>query len=163
MIRLIDPRMWLALVLVSLAGYFGGQWQENRVSTARLELVNSKAKIELAAATARAEVAEKKLKDGHAAIDETLKKEKEDAKVTIDALRADVRRGAVSLSIATRALRAGAGSADPTVGYIETRAELVPEAAVALIDIAADGNSAVLELNACIDKYHAVEQASKSK
>jgi hypothetical protein len=159
MIGLLDPRLWLAVLLVAALSFFAGEWREHGVSSARMELADGLAKAQLNAATDRAIAAETKLAGVDAAIDAARTKEKEDAKTTIDALRADVRSGAVSLSIATRALRAGPAGPDPGAGYIETRSELVPQAAIDLIDIAADGDDAVRDLNSCIAKYDAVKRA----
>ncbi|WP_426106357.1 lysis system i-spanin subunit Rz [Massilia sp. TSP1-1-2] len=158
MIGLLDPRLWLALVLVAAVSFFGGEWHEQRVSTARMDLADGLAKAALREATGRAKTAEMLLAGTHSTIDAERIKEKEDAKTTIDALRADVQRGTVSLSIATRAIRAAPAGQDPGTRYVETRAELVPQAAIDLIDIAADGDNAVRDLNACIDKYDAVRR-----
>lgn len=154
----LDPRVLLAALLLAVAAFFGGEWHEHRVSTARMELADGLAKAELGAANARIKADGIKLAGMDAAIDAAKTKEKEDAKTTIDALRADVRSGAVSLSIATRALRASPSGPDPGAGYIETRSELVPQAALDLIDVAADGDDAVRDLNACIAKYDAVRR-----
>jgi prophage endopeptidase len=159
MISLLDPRLWFAAVLLGLACYFGGQLHEGQASAARMKLADAAAKIKLKEANDRAKAAEDQMGAAHAATDEKRNKEKEDAETTINALRADVRSGALSLSIATRALRAIGPGQGAAPGYQEARAELMPETAIALIDIAADGDAAVRDLNACVDKYEAVRGA----
>ena len=155
MISLLDLRLWLALLLLAAVTFFAGVWHEQE----RAAVVERAAMTALAQAKAKVNAAETALASAHLKIDADRVKEKQDDKKTIDALRADVRSGAISLSIATRAIRAGAASAGPFPGAIETRAEIVPEAAVALIDIAADGDDAVRDLNACIAKYDAVRRS----
>lgn len=154
MISLLDFRLWLAVLLLAAASYYAGEWHEQE----RAAVVERAAKITLEKARAETKAAEIALASAHLKIDADRVKEKQDDKKTIDALRADVRSGAISLSIATRAIRASSSSVSSTPGDIETRSEIVPEAAVALIDIAADGDDAVRDLNACIAKYDAVRR-----
>lgn len=155
MISLLDFRLWLAVLLLAAVAFYAGQGREQE----RAAVVDRAAKTALAQAKAKVKAAETTLASAHLKIDADRVKEQQDDNKTIDALRADVRSGAISLSIATRAIRAGAASAGPTPGDLETRAEIVPEAAVALIDIAADGDDAVRDLNACIAKYDAVKRS----
>lgn len=79
---------------------------------------------------------------------EQLHKDKEDAQKKINQLRADVASGAQRLSI-----RASC-AASTASGDTEARAELDPKTADSLIAITADGDKAILELNACIDLYN---------
>jgi predicted phage gp36 major capsid-like protein len=77
-----------------------------------------------------------------------LHKEKQDAQTKINQLRADVATGALRLSV-----RASCSAGD-AAGDSEERAELDPKTADDLIAIAADGDQAIIELNACIDFYN---------
>lgn len=61
----------------------------------------------------------------------------------------------VAPSTAVPACTAGAGSA-AAAGDRTTRAELAPETALDLDDIAADGDAAILDLNRCIAAYDSV-------
>lgn len=155
MISMLDFRLWLAVLLLAAAAFYAGEWHEQE----RAAVVERAAKIALANARAETKAAEIALASAHLKIDADRIKDKQDDKKTIDALRADVRSGAISLSIATRAIRAGSTSISSSPGDIETRAEILPEAAVALIDIAADGDDAVRDLNACIAKYDVVRRS----
>lgn len=148
-------RLLASLLLVAVA-FYAGEWHEQ----GRSAVIERAAKTALAKEKAKVKAAETALASAHLKIDTDRAKEKQDDKKTIDALRADVRSGAISLSIATRALRAGAAGSNTGTGYIETRSELMPEAAIELIDIAADGDDAVRDLNACIAKYDAVRRAA---
>ena len=67
---------------------------------------------------------------------------------TINALRRDVALGRVRFSIPASC----GGSASDFVAY-QTRAELDPTTADALIAIASDGDAAIRELNMCIEAY----------
>lgn len=159
MISLIDPRLWLATVILCLACFFAGEWSESRTSKATMKAADDAAKVELATANENARETGRILKKEVSTISDARTQEQERAKTTIDALRADVRTGTVRLSIATRPRDQAGSGADPSAGDREARSELVPEAAIALIDIAADGDDAVRDLNACVDKYAAVRQA----
>ncbi|HEY5801854.1 MAG TPA: hypothetical protein VIT92_16655 [Burkholderiaceae bacterium] len=89
--------------------------------------------------------------------------EKANADEKTTALRADVRNLTLRLSIpvrtpATAGPGAAAGSTAGAAPDSETRAELMPEAAIALIDIVADGDSAVRERNECVAQYETVRR-----
>jgi hypothetical protein len=167
---LMTPGAWLALLAALLLSVGAGGAVGYQVASGLAEIRELKVQGEiqswkLAYAAAQAHETEKvnrlteaRLKD----VDEVASKHKEemdDAKNTIDALRADVRNGAVRLSIATRAAARPSGSAasgnpSPAGGAVEeARAELVPAVADALIGIAADGDNAVRDFNACHDAY----------
>ena len=83
--------------------------------------------------------------------EDKLQKEKQSAKSKIDQLRADVSSGAVRLSV-----RASCSAAS-AAGDSETRAELDGQTAQDLIAIAADGDQAIIELNACVDFYNKIK------
>ena len=81
---------------------------------------------------------------------QTFEKEKQDAKNTINKLRADVSSGAVRLSIPV------SSSCSSTPGATETRAELDKSVSQSLITITDDGDQAIRELNHCIDRYNQI-------
>jgi hypothetical protein len=145
-----------AAIALAAAAFCAGQWRESLAGAARMELADGIAKATLENATARALKAEKALADSHSAIDNDLKSGKANAKTAIDSLRADVRSGAERLSVPTRSCSPAPASGSAATGDPEARAELLPATALELIDIAADGDDAVRELNACVDKYNAV-------
>lgn len=177
----------LALALIaglSLGGYIGHRVADGKAA-ARIAQVNDKlAAVTGALAAERLERAQERITHaanlatevakvasieqqwqndlGHVA--EFHKEQMDDAQKKINALRADVLAGAVRLSVAVKAPAGAAGGDAPGQGAAatcsaqETRAELVPQAAYDLIGIAADGDDAVRDLNACIDSYHAIER-----
>jgi hypothetical protein len=113
-----------------LIAFFAGKHQERQAIKAEVTRIESAMQDEAAVATAK------------------LEKEKRDAELKVNQLRADVAAGAVRLSV-----RASC-SASTAAGDSEARAELDPKAADELISIAADGDQAIIELNACIDFYN---------
>jgi prophage endopeptidase len=113
-----------------LIAFFAGKYQERQAIKAEVERVESSMRDEAAATTQK------------------LEKEKRDAEIKVNQLRADVASGALRLSV-----RASC-SAGTTNGDSEERAELDAKTADDLIAIAADGDKAVIELNSCIDFYN---------
>jgi len=81
---------------------------------------------------------------------QTFEKEKQDAKNTINKLRADVDSGTVRLSIPVST------SCSSSTGITETRAELDKSVSQSLISITDDGDQAIRELNYCIDRYNQI-------
>jgi hypothetical protein len=181
-LSLMTPRVWAVLLVLAVlalaagayvgysvadglaqiaAGKVEGERAAERLAAVQERLTHSHALREANEATA---AIEKQWKDDLGDVAEYHKEEMDDAKNKIDALRADVLTGAVRLSIAvTKAGTAAShcpasGDSSAASGDQETRAELVPQAAYDLIGIAADGDDAVRDLNACIDAYHAIER-----
>lgn len=88
-------------------------------------------------------------------------KDKAHAKKSIDALSAELRSGALRLSVATTGQQHGdLHSATPGLG--QERAELDPAAADALVRITAEGDDAIRDLNTCIDQYGAVRRMQEA-
>lgn len=127
-------RNFVALIGCLVLVFFAGKHQ------ARMEIQEEVTRIEAQMQTAADESEDK------------LQKEKQSAKSKIDQLRADVASGAVRLSV-----RASCSAASAT-GDSEARAELDGETAQNLVSIAADGDEAILELNACIDFYNKIKE-----
>lgn len=85
--------------------------------------------------------------------------ERKNAQTEYDRRIAAIGRGTVRLSIPARcpaSVDANGAIAGP--GHPETRAELEPEAGQALTAIVRDGDDAIRDLNACIDKYEGARQ-----
>jgi hypothetical protein len=81
-------------------------------------------------------------------------------------LRAAVRTGTVRLSVPTAATcPAGPGPQDPSpaAGPDPARTELDPATADALVAITADGDTAIRDLNTCIERYNTVRQATTAQ
>lgn len=99
------------------------------------------------------------------ALEANRQKEKAHAQTQNDTLRQRVRTGAVRLSVpavdhGAPQLASGSLPTPPVAagGPAPTRAELDPAAAADLVAIAQDGDNAIRDLNACIDRYHTVTQ-----
>jgi Tfp pilus assembly protein FimV len=94
-----------------------------------------------------------------------LTKEIQHAQNTQSRLVADIRSGAQRLSIAASCADAGQAGSDPAAAPAAghtARAVLDPQAAEALVGIAADGDTAIRERNACVQQYNAVRAALNS-
>lgn len=107
--------------------------------------------------------AEGKLAEVITAQDTQLEVEREHAQVDIDHRMAALRTGSVRLSVpaTTGACHPARGDADPgtVADHQEARAEIDPEVAASLVSITDEGDAAIRDLNACIDRYNTVRQA----
>ena len=143
MLSLTNP--WVLLTVLALfAGAFGyGQKVSDDAHQAQIAKLNAKARDTEQEMQGKA--------NDHAV---ELQRTQDEAQAKIDNLQRDVRTGAMRLSIATRPVYTTtvAGAACPAIQ--ESRAELDPEAAAALIAIAADGDKAIRQMNALIDFYN---------
>lgn len=88
-----------------------------------------------------------------------LRKDFDREKASRDRFAADVRAGAVRMSIPVAAAvpgaaACGAASAAAAGDRHEARADLAPETGLALAAIADDGDDAIDQLNTCIDAYN---------
>lgn len=96
------------------------------------------------------------------AISDKLNQEQTRAQALQNRLVSDLRSGAQRLSIAAHCPQPGGApgaNATPADGTADTpRAELDPATAEALVGIAADGDAAINERNACIAAYNAARQ-----
>jgi hypothetical protein len=167
MITILDPRLWLAVLLsIGLAfgaGDFHGHRSESKAAAlkvAKADAAVAEAKTEATTIVATGERTLAKRLDVN---EQNHQKENYDAKVTIDSLRADIRSGAVRLSVATRAARQNADTGNTTVAgdSQETRTELLPAFADSLVSIATDADGSVRDLNTCVDDYNAVRDEIK--
>lgn len=121
----------LGIFIACLAmAFFAGKYDERQAIKAEVERIESSMRDEAAATTAK------------------LEREKRDAEIKVNQLRADVASGALRLSV-----RASC-STGATSGDQQARAELDPKTADDLIAITADGDKAIIELNSCIDFYN---------
>lgn len=117
-------------------------------------------RLEVAAANARARQIERDARAKLDAITRTHHQESTDAHATIDRLRADLRAGTVRLRLPGAArLPACANFATAPGAEPETRAELDPATADALVAITTDGDGAIRQLNAVIDAYGVAVEA----
>ncbi|WFR81419.1 lysis system i-spanin subunit Rz [Janthinobacterium rivuli] len=153
----------LAAVLMcgAIAGWTTQGWRKD-ASIAELQRAaatsKSTAATALAQATARVLTLERAAGATLAQRADHLTQEQDHAKTERDRFNADVRSGAVRLSIPVASGNCAA-TADATAAAgrrHETRAELDPATAAALDAIAGDGDDATRQLNACIDAYNLV-------
>lgn len=152
----LDPRLWLALIALSAAAYFAGDYRATRTYKAREAAANIAAKAALDEARTRVRETERLMSQSLASIADRHKKELHDETVKRNRFVADVRSGAIRLSIPVIAGSADATSSDPAAASRDrhqARAELTPEAGMALAAIADDGDDAIRQLNSCIDAY----------
>ena len=153
----------LAAVLVcgTIAGWTTQGWRKD-ASIAALQRAAATSKTtaatELAQATARVLMLERAAGAALAQRADHLTQEQTHAKTERDRFNADVRSGAVRLSIpvASGQCAATADSAAAAGHQHQARAELDPATAAALDAIAGDGDDATRQLNACIDAYNAI-------
>lgn len=131
------------------------EWQTERNANARAVLN----------ALERTLDAQRELGERLAARDLTHQQELQDVEDQYQRFMDGVRSGAVRVSIPVHAPTckpasdAGAAVAGQPA---QTRAELMPEAAAALAAIVRDGDSGILDLNACIDRYNDVRAATEA-
>ncbi|EZP41415.1 lysis system i-spanin subunit Rz [Janthinobacterium lividum] len=153
----------LAAVLLcgALAGWTAQGWRKD-ASIAALQRTAATqaatAATALAQATARVLTLERAAGAALAQRVEQLTQEQTHAKTERDHFNADVRSGAVRLSIpvASGQCAATANSTAAASDQHQARAELDPTTAAALDAIAGDGDDATHQLNACIDAYNLV-------
>jgi len=149
------------LLCGAIAGWTAQGWRKD-ASIAALQQAaatnKSTAASALAQATARVLTLERAAGAALALRADHLTQEQTHAKTERDRFNADVRSGAVRLSIPVASGQCAA-TADPTAAaghQHETRAELDTATAAALDAIAGDGDVATRQLNACIDAYNLV-------
>lgn len=149
------------LLCGAIAGWTTQGWRKD-ASIAELQRAAATSKTSaataLAQATARVLTLERVAGAALAQRADHLTQEQTHAKTERDRFNADVRSGAVRLSIPVASGQCAA-TADPTAAAgdrHQTRAELDPTTATALDAIAGDGDDATRQLNACIDAYNTV-------
>lgn len=150
--------LFLLTVVMAACGYIGYRAASDKYEKILADSNAAEAE-KLAELTGKVAEAERKLRDELSAKDAQLIKEKNNAQKTIDALRADVRSGALRLYAVSNATCGSADGADTAAQFGEARTELDPAFAESLITIAADGDEAIRELNHCIDAYDSVRAA----
>ena len=149
------------LLCGAIAGWTTQGWRKD-ASIAELQRAAATGKTtaatELAQATARVLTLERAASAALAQRADHLTREQTHAKTERDRFNADVRSGAVRLSVPVTSGQCAA-TADSTAAAShrhQARAELDPATAAALDAIAGDGDDATRQLNACIDAYNTV-------
>ena len=170
MMRFVDGALVLLLIaaayiLGSLHGQALGSAEQQLAAEKRERSVSAQHEAALHAADDRHRLAEAELRASSSTATDALKRALHDEKTQYDRLVAELRAGAVRLSVPivstgsapcvaapAGGTRAAAGDGD------EARAELAPAAAEDLAAIASDGDAAILQLNAVIDRYNEIHQ-----
>lgn len=149
------------LLCGTIAGWTAQGWRKDAaIAELRRQAATSKttAATALAQATARVLTLERAAGAALAQRADQLTQEQTHAKTDRDRFNADLRSGAVRLSIPIASGQCAA-TADSTAAaghQHQARAELDPATAAALDAIAGDGDDATRQLNACIDAYNTV-------
>ena len=140
-----------------IAGALGGYWLCNLQWEAKdARMTESQAREE----TGRLEKAMEENRNLHEAVSQMqirLKKENDDAKRENDLLLARINRGNVRVSIPARACGENVpGSGHSGTDDGKTRAELDPATVERILAVGRDGDTAIRNMNQCIDQYQAV-------
>lgn len=164
---------WALILLATATAFWLGSLQGRALGGAEQQLaaeqreraVSAHHAAALQAADARFRRAEADLRASSSTATDALKRALHDEKTQHDRLVAELRAGAVRLSVPVVAATGSACGADPAGDPAaaggdrhEARAELAPAAAEDLAAIASDGNAGIVQLNACIDRYNEIRQ-----
>jgi prophage endopeptidase len=144
MLSLTNPWVLVGVLSLVISSYFYGHhaaYVEQEAEVARLNLIERDKEQKM-----------QQLANSHA---RELERANRDAKDKVTKLQSDIASGELRLSIATRSV-SSCQDASSATGNTEARAELDPEASKSLVSITADGDSAIRQLNACIDIYNQV-------
>jgi prophage endopeptidase len=139
MFSLMNPWVIVGILGLVLSSYFYGHHQayvEQEAEVARLNAVERDK--------------EKQMQDMVVSHANELRKANQNAKSEVIKLQSDLSTGQLRFSARTLSTCKNTSTAN---GDTETRAELDPEVSQALVSITADGDSAIRELNTCIDIY----------
>jgi hypothetical protein len=148
---LFNPWVILGIVMAVLSaagsGYYKGKHDEH-----------TRQQVEIAALNAKARETEQAMAQVAQTYGQTLRKANNAAKAKEDKLRSDIASGERRLFIPVKAPECAVSAASDTATASgdhsgETRAELSGQASDDLIRIAAEGDTAIRKLNACIQTY----------
>lgn len=147
---LFNPWVILALIVaflgVGAGGYSKGQHSERE-----------RQQLEIARLNEQARQTERRMGEVAQTYAETLRKSNHVAKAKETKLRSDLATGERKLFIPVKAPECAvhtASDASIASGNTETRAELDSGVAQALVDLTSRGDTAIRQLNACIDQYN---------
>ena len=157
MFSLFNPWVLLSVILTITGAYFYGHHAGYKEC-----YDEAVAKVARANEEARAKEAELNAKVNTTA--SQLRKATDEAQTKITKLTADVQSGALRLSIplSSNSLCAS-DTSRATSGDSNARTDLDPKTSQDLIAITADGDKAILALNACIATYNQVRNSLREK
>jgi len=153
--------IFVLVVLASLGGgYLKGRSDANSGWEKKALEMETASQRKLAEVTSQVRKVEFEAQESLSALSAKHSKETKDAKAKSDRVLSDVRAGAYRLSVP--ALRCRDAEAlyptTPRGDRTEARAELAAEAAATLVSIAAEGDDAIRQLNACISAYNDIRE-----
>jgi hypothetical protein len=150
---IINPLLKLVLVAAVLVGVYLSGYYNSRTASA------AKYNKELVIATERNAEISKQLEADAEVFAKNLKDLNNESQAKINALKRSVATGAVRLSIPTTSSPSTCEAPEATVRVVtETRTEIDPATAQALIDITNSGDKAIRQLNELIDFYNNLEK-----
>jgi len=150
MLSLFNPWVLLAIVLAMLGAFGSGYYKGEKDEYDRSQ-------IEIARLNAEARQTEQRMGEVARTYAETLRKSQNVAKVKEDKLRNDIVSGKLRLFVPVQAPECPVpttADSPASSGNTETRAELDPGIAQALVDLTSRGDSAIRQLNTCVDQYN---------
>lgn len=156
MLSLLDPRIWLIAIVALVGAFAAGHHKGYALS----ELEQAAA---IAQANEQARKVEQVMNEELTKMSNKLRENQNAAKAKIETLRTDIANGAVRLSVGTKTGVCAATDTASASGDQQTRAELDPKTADALVAITADGDSAIRKLNACVDSYNQIANQLRLK
>ena len=157
MFSLFNPWVLLSVILTITGAYFYGHHAGYKEC-----YDEAVAKVARANQEARTKEAELNAKVNTTA--SQLRKANDEARTKIYKLTADVQSGALRLSVPLASNSVCTADSTRTAsGDSNARADLDPKTSQDLINIAADGDKAILALNACITTYNQVRETLKEK
>ena len=142
-----------------IAGFLSGYW------LCHTQWKNEESRINESQARQETERLQKALEENrnlHETVNDMqmrLKKENDDAKRKYDILHARIDRAAVRVSIPARACGNVSGSGHSGIDDGKTRAELDPAIVERILSVGRDGDTAIRNMNQCIDQYQALAKA----
>lgn len=148
---LFNPWVILGILMAVLSSFGGGYFKGEHDEYTRQQ-------VEIAALNAKARETEQAMAQVAQSYGQTLRKANNVAKAKEDKLRADIATGERRLFIPVKAPQCAVSAASDTATASgdnsgETRAELDRKTADDLVAIAAEGDTAIRKLNACIQTY----------
>jgi prophage endopeptidase len=147
-----------AMACSAAIAWLGASSRANQACEARQARNEAKAAAGLAAQSERHRSVERALRDRIDADSTRHQQEIDELERSKHDLAARLRAGTVRVSVPATTCLPAAGR-DASTADQAARAELAPETALALDGIAADGDTAIIELNQCLAAYDAARAA----
>lgn len=147
---LLNPWVLLAIVLTVLGAFGSGYYKGEKDEYDRSQ-------IEIASLNAEARQSEQRMGEVARTYAETLRKSQNAAKVKENKLHNDIVSGKLRVFVPVKAPECAVHPATDSpvaIGNTEARAELDSGVAQALVDLTSRGDSAIRQLNTCIDQYN---------